>query len=105
EWWGQSSELIHTETASRLRGRIQTVIEAAQALAKLYKSNANAAKAQAVLQPALEGFWPTPDVPEIAEARALLEGSATDSIAHGAQWRRRSACRKQLRQSPLPGRV
>ena len=51
-------------------------LQAALALAKLYKSNANAAEAQAVLQPALEGFWPTPDVPEIAEARALLEGLA-----------------------------
>jgi hypothetical protein len=31
------------------------------------------ADAHAVLAPALEGFTPTPEMPEIAEAQALLE--------------------------------
>ena len=51
-------------------------LQAALALAKLYESNANAGEAQAS-----KAFGRTPDVPEIAEARALLEGLAPDSIA------------------------
>jgi hypothetical protein len=51
---------------------------ASLSLAKLYQSNARAADAHAVLAPALEGFSPTPEMPEIAEAQALLE-----RLAHG----------------------
>ena len=47
-------------------------LEAALALAKLYQSTAGAAEARAVLAPALEGFSPTPEMPRIAEAQALL---------------------------------
>ena len=42
------------------------------ALAKLYQSTGRAAEAYAVLAPALDGFSPTPEMPEIAEAQALL---------------------------------
>ena len=42
-------------------------------LAKLYQSTARAVDAHAVLAPALEGFSPTPEMPEIAEAQTLLE--------------------------------
>jgi tetratricopeptide (TPR) repeat protein len=42
------------------------------ALAKLYQSTGRLVAAQAVLAPALEGFAPTPEMPEIAEAQALL---------------------------------
>jgi class 3 adenylate cyclase/predicted ATPase len=42
-------------------------------LAKLYQSNARPVEAHAVLAPALEGFAPTSEMPEIAEAQALLE--------------------------------
>lgn len=46
---------------------------ASLALAKLYQSmDRPAADAHAVLIPALEGFSPTPEMPEIAEAQALL---------------------------------
>jgi predicted ATPase len=41
-------------------------------LAKLYQSSARPAEAHAVLAPALEGFSPTPEMPEIGEALALL---------------------------------
>jgi predicted ATPase len=41
-------------------------------LAKLYQSTARPAEAHAVLAPALEGFAPTPEMPEIAEALALM---------------------------------
>jgi predicted ATPase len=47
---------------------------AALSLAKLYQSTARPAEAHAVLAPALEGVEPTPEMPEIAEARALLAG-------------------------------
>jgi len=46
---------------------------AALSLAKLYQSTARAADAYAVLAPALEGFSPTPEFPEIEEAQTLLE--------------------------------
>jgi predicted ATPase len=50
--------------------------QAALALAKLYQSTGRPAEAHAVLEPALEGFSPTPELPEIAEAQALLESLA-----------------------------
>jgi ATP/maltotriose-dependent transcriptional regulator MalT len=53
-------------------------LQAALGLARLYQSIARPADAHAVLAPALEGFSPTPEMPEIAEAEALLE-----SLAHG----------------------
>jgi tetratricopeptide (TPR) repeat protein len=49
---------------------------AALSLAKLYRSVGRPAEAHAVLVPALEGFSPTPEMPEIAEAQALMERSA-----------------------------
>jgi predicted ATPase len=48
-------------------------LQAALALAKLYQSTARPADARGVLAPALEGFLPTPEMWEIAEAQALLE--------------------------------
>jgi class 3 adenylate cyclase/predicted ATPase len=48
-------------------------LQAALSLAKLHQSSARPAEAHAVLAPALEGFAPTPEMPEIAEAQALLE--------------------------------
>ena len=48
-------------------------LRAALSLAKLYQSTGRPADAYAVLAPALEGFAPTPELPEIAEAQALLE--------------------------------
>ena len=47
-------------------------LRAALSLAKLYKSTARPVDARAVLAPALEGFLPTPEMPEIAEAEALM---------------------------------
>ena len=45
---------------------------AALALAKLYQTTGRPADAHTVLAPALEGFTPAPELPEIAEAQALL---------------------------------
>ena len=47
-------------------------LRTARSLAKLYQSTGRPADAHAVLAPALEGFAPTPEMPEIAEAQALL---------------------------------
>jgi predicted ATPase len=48
-------------------------LQGALGLAKLYQSTARPADAHAVLAPALEGFAPTPEMPEIAEAQTLFE--------------------------------
>ena len=58
-------------------------LRAALALAKLYQSTARPVEAHAVLAPALEGFAPTPEMPEIAEAQALLAALATDRARPG----------------------
>jgi predicted ATPase len=47
-------------------------LRAALSLARLYQSSGRGADAHAVLAPALEGFSPTPEFPEIAQAQALL---------------------------------
>jgi hypothetical protein len=48
-------------------------LRAALALAKLLQSTGRPVDAHAVLAPALDGFAPTPEMPEIAEAQALME--------------------------------
>ena len=59
-------------------------------LAKLYQSSGRPAKAHAVLAPALEGFAPMPEMPEIAEAQALLAALAeTDEVKAEAARRER----------------
>ena len=57
-------------------------LQAALSLAKLYQSTNHQASGHAVLVPALEGFAPTPEMPEIAEAHALLE-----RLSKGRAWR------------------
>jgi predicted ATPase len=57
------------------QGARSPVLLAALALARLYQSTGRPAEAHAVLAPALEGFSPTPEMPEIAEAQALLVAS------------------------------
>jgi predicted ATPase len=51
-------------------------------LAKLYQSTDRSSDACAVLAPALEGFAPTPEMPEIAEAQALLAIEAGAHVSH-----------------------
>ena len=47
-------------------------LRAALSLAKLYQSTGRAADAHTVLAPALDGFAPTPEMPEISEAAQAL---------------------------------
>ena len=51
-------------------------LRAALALAKLYQSTARTVEAHDILELALEGFVPTPELPEIADAQALLAALA-----------------------------
>jgi predicted ATPase len=48
-------------------------LRAALSLARLYQSAGRAADAYAALAPALEGFAPTSEFPEIEEAQQLLD--------------------------------
>jgi class 3 adenylate cyclase/predicted ATPase len=59
-------------------------LQATLALARLYQSTGRAADAHAVLAPALEGLEPTPEMPEIAEAQALLAALAETEKVKGA---------------------
>jgi predicted ATPase len=75
---------------ARQQGTRSFELRAALALAKLYQSTARAAEAYAVLAPGLEGFSPTPESPEIAEAQALLTAVvATDEVKVEAAHRQR----------------
>jgi predicted ATPase len=63
-------------------------LRAALSLAKLYQSTGRAA--HAILAPALEGFSPTPEFPEIEEAQTLLAALAqTDEVKNAAAARQR----------------
>jgi hypothetical protein len=55
-------------------------LRAALALAKLYQSTSRPVEAHAVLAPSLEGFAPTPEMPEIAEAHGLLGELSNPSV-------------------------
>jgi predicted ATPase len=68
-----AEEALQTAIAvARQQGTRSFELRAALAIAKLYQSIGRPADAHAVLSPALEGFSPTPEMPEIAEAQALL---------------------------------
>jgi len=70
-----AEEALRTAIAvAKQQGTRSFGLRAALALARLYQSTGRPAEAHAVLAPALEGFSPTPEMPEIAEAQALLAG-------------------------------
>jgi predicted ATPase len=54
-------------------------LRAALSLAKLYQSTGRPIDAYDVLAPALEGFAPTPEFSEVAEAKALFEATGEQS--------------------------
>ena len=59
-------------------------LRAALSLAKLYHSTGRPLEAHTVLAPALEGFAPTLEMPEIAEAKELLAAiEAGAQVRHG----------------------
>jgi predicted ATPase len=71
---GLAEEALETAIAvARQQGTRSFELRAALSLAKLYQSIARLTEAHAVLAPALEGFAPALEMPEIAEAQALVE--------------------------------
>ena len=77
------------------QGSRAVALMAALSLAKLYQSSGRPIDAHAVLAPALEGFTPTPEMAEIAEAQVLLaaleEMDAFKADAARASRRKRSS--------------
>jgi predicted ATPase len=63
---------------AREQGARSFCLQAALKLAKLYQSTGRPADAHDVLAPVLDGFSSTPELPEIAEAHALLDTLAKD---------------------------
>jgi predicted ATPase len=58
---------------AKQQGARSFALQASLALAKVYQSTNRLIEAHAVLTPAIEGFAPTPEMPEIADAQGLLE--------------------------------
>ena len=78
---GPAEEAFQTALAiAKEQGARSWGLRAALALAKLYQSTDRPADAYAVLAPTLEGFAPTSEMFEIAEALALL--AALEAGAH-----------------------
>jgi tetratricopeptide (TPR) repeat protein len=68
-----AEEAFQTAIAiAKEQGAHSPVLLASLALARLYQSTNRPVDAHAILAPALEGFAPTPEMPEIADAQALL---------------------------------
>ena len=65
-------------------------LRASLALTKLYQSTGRPADAHDVLTPALEGFSSTPEMPEIAEAEALLA-----ALAETDEWKAAATSRER----------
>ena len=75
---------------ARGQGTRSFELRAALSLARLCHATGRDADAHAALAPALEGFAPTPEMPEIAEAQALLAALAeSDAIKAEAAQRQR----------------
>ena len=84
---GNSADTLTTEEAFQRaiavageQGARSFQLRAALSLARLYQSTDRSAEAHAILAPALEGFSSTLEMPEIAEAQALL--TAIEAGAH-----------------------
>jgi tetratricopeptide (TPR) repeat protein len=89
---GPAEEAFQAAIAiARQQGARSWGLRAALSFAKLYQSTGRPNEAHVVLTSALEGFSPTPEMPEIAEAQALLEAlaEANEVKAEEAQRQRR----------------
>jgi predicted ATPase len=68
-----AEEAFQTAIAvSKSQGTRSFELRAALSLARLYQSTGRSVDAHVVLAPALEGFLPSPEMRDIAEAQALL---------------------------------
>ena len=78
-----AEEAFRTSIAiAKEQGARSPVLLGSLALAKLLQSTGRSVEAHAVLTSALEGLSPTPEMPEIAEAQALMENTDVSSRAH-----------------------
>jgi predicted ATPase len=86
-----AEDVLHTAIAIAQQQKARSFeLRAALSLAKLYQSNGRPADAHAVLAPALEGFSPTPEFPEIEQAQALLAAlTETDEVKDAVASRQR----------------
>jgi hypothetical protein len=78
-------------------------LQAALPLANLYQSTRRLAEAHAILAPVLEGFSPTPEMPEIAEAQALLAALADTEVVKAETARRERRLRLESRYAEAVG--
>jgi hypothetical protein len=79
-----AEEAFQTALAiAREQGARSWGLRAALSFAKQYQSTGRPVEAHDVLAPALEGFAPTPEMPEIAEGRALLAMLAQSRASAG----------------------
>ena len=77
----RAEEALRTAIAiAKEQGARSPILLASLCLAKLYQSTGRPAEAHAVLEPALQGFSSTPEMPEIAQAQTLL--AAIEASAH-----------------------
>jgi tetratricopeptide (TPR) repeat protein len=86
-----AEEAFRTSIAIAKEQRARSpVLLASLGLAKLFQSTGRPVEAHAVLTSALEGFLPTPEMPEIAEAQTLLQALAeSDEVKSAAASRQR----------------
>jgi predicted ATPase len=77
----RAEEAYRTAIAvARKQGARSFGLQAALAVGKFYQSTGRPLDAHDALAPALEGFAPTPERPEIAEAQALLDEVSNPSV-------------------------
>jgi predicted ATPase len=82
--------LLAAIAVAKQQGTRSFELRATLSLAILYQSTARPVEAHAILAPALDGFAPTPEMPEIAKAQALLASlSETDEAKAQAAHRQR----------------
>ena len=109
---------VHAVAIASGQGTRSFALRAALSLARLHQSTGRPAGAHAVLAPALVGFPPTAEMPEIAEAQALLPRSQTSDevkaqaaqrqrltqlqVAYGNALLRRGASARRKRRKPSP---
>jgi uncharacterized protein YaaQ len=87
---GAEEAFLTAVTVARQQNSRSFKLRAALSLANLYQSTGRAADAHAALTPEIEGFSPTPELPEIEEAQALLAALAeTDEVKRTAALRQR----------------
>jgi hypothetical protein len=84
-----AEEALRTSIAiAKEQGARSPVLLASLALAKLLQSTGRPVDAASVLAPALEGFSPTTEMPQIAEAQALLGALAETEEVKAAETQR-----------------